>query len=106
MPDSLTISVRNVHGAQVVAVSGELDLATAGALSNQLAETSGSPVVVDLADLSFMDSSGISCLVVAKTRMDDEGRTLILTRPQPRVEEALDIVGLADWLRPWSPEWS
>ena len=106
MPDALKISIRKANGVQVIALGGELDLATAGALSSQLAETQASLVVVDLADLSFLDSSGISCLVLAKTQMDDEGRTLIFTRPQPRVERALEIVGLADWLTPWSSEWA
>ena len=106
MSDALTITVRSTRGVQVIAIGGELDLATAEALSTRLAGTSGSPVVVDLVDLSFMDSSGISCLVMAKTQMVSDGRTLILTRPQPRVERALEIVGLADWLTPWSPEWS
>lgn len=106
MSDALTITVRSTRGVQVIAIQGELDLATADALSTQLAETSGSLVVVDLVDLSFMDSSGISCLVMAKTQMGSDGRTLILTRPQPRVERTLEIVGLVDWLTPWSPEWS
>lgn len=106
MSDALTITARSTRGVQVIAIQGELDLATAKALSTQLAETSGLLVVVDLVDLSFMDSSGISCLVMAKTQMGRDGRTLILTRPQPRVERTLEIVGLADWLTPWSPEWS
>ncbi len=106
MPDLLTIKLRNANGVPVIVVSGELDLASAGTLAAELENSTGPLVVVDLAELSFMDSSGISCLVVAKANMDEVGRTLVLTRPQPRVERAMEVVGLADWLSPWSSDWA
>jgi hypothetical protein len=48
------IKVGEVH---IVALRGELDREAAVGLSTWLVEIAGSPVVVDLSELSFMDSS-------------------------------------------------
>jgi anti-anti-sigma factor len=89
----------------VVVVSGELDLASRVGLPDLLAELNG-PVVIDLAQLSFIDSSGISALVQARKRIEQAGASLRLTRPQKRVIQTLEIIGLADWVVPWVPAWA
>lgn len=89
----------------LVALRGELDMATAEGLADWLTCIVGSTVVVDLTELTFMDSSGISALVMARNRMADEGNGLILTRPQPIVRRALEVTGLTSWLVDWDPRW-
>ena len=85
---------------------GELDVATADGLADSLIALAGSTVVIDLADLSFMDSSGIAALVKARNQIADESHGLVLTRPADNVRKVLEIVGLLDWVEEWSPEWS
>jgi anti-sigma B factor antagonist len=97
--------LRDVGGVHLVTLKGELDMATAEGLAAWLVTVSGSAVVVDLSNLTFMDSSGISALVMARNRMIQDGNDLILTRPQPMVQRALEVVGLAGWLAPWDPGW-
>jgi anti-sigma B factor antagonist len=97
------IDVGDVH---VVSLKGELDVATAEGLADWLVEISGSSVVVDLSHLTFMDSSGISAMVVARNRLNAAGDELVLTRPRPIVRRALEVVGLADWVTEWDPTWS
>jgi len=104
--ESFKVIVNDVSGIPVVALVGELDLASADGLVASLIGVPGSPVVVDLAQLSFLDSSGISALVLAKNQMDEVGRTLLLTRPTARVLQTLEIVGLAGWVSTWSSDWS
>jgi anti-sigma B factor antagonist len=90
----------------IVTLRGELDMASAPDLADALVEIAGSTVVVDLADLAFMDSTGISALVVARNRIVDEGQgQLVVTRPGGIVRKALDIVGLSAWIVEWSSEW-
>jgi anti-sigma B factor antagonist len=89
----------------MVTLSGELDMATAVGLSDWLIEISGSEVIVDLADLTFMDSSGITELVLARNRLIENGDELILTRPAPIVRRALEVVGLAGWITDWDAAW-
>lgn len=98
--------VRDVDGFVVVELRGELDVATVPVLSNTLAAISGSTVVVDLSELTFMDSSGISALIHARKQSARDGYGLVLTRPSANVERVLAIVGLADWLEEWNPDWS
>ena len=98
--------VTDVGGVHVVSLKGELDVATAEGLADWLVDISGSSVVVDLSCLTFIDSSGISAMVVAHNRMKGAGDELVLTRPHPIVRRALEIVGLADWVVDWDPEWS
>ncbi len=96
---------RDVGDVHVVTLRGELDMATAEGLSDWLVESAGSPVVVDLSELSFMDSSGIAALVIARNRMTANGDELILARPQAGVLKVLELVGLANWVTDWDPRW-
>jgi anti-sigma B factor antagonist len=101
----LTVDARQIGSVQVVTLAGELDLASGQGLPEVLADLPGLTLVVDLARLTFMDSSGISALVQARRRLGDRGTSLVLTRPRDRVSRTLEIVGLGDWISPWSPEW-
>lgn len=98
--------VANVGGIHVVLLKGDLDMATAVGLAEWLIEISGSTVVVDLSGLTFMDSSGITAMVMARNEMQDKGDNLVLTRPNPIVRRTLEVVGLSDWIARWDPAWS
>lgn len=81
-----------------IAVSGEIDLATAGELETRLDEAqarSPDTVVVDLRDVVFMDASGIRPLVRARERAGEDGSRLILI-PSRFVAWILRIVDLED----------
>jgi anti-sigma B factor antagonist len=104
--ETFRVAVVDVGNVHIVRLSGELDIATVDGLTDRLIEIAGSTVVVDLAELSFMDSTGLSALVVAKNRMESDGDVLMLTRPRPNVRRVLEITGLADWVGEWSSEWS
>jgi anti-anti-sigma factor len=98
--------VMDVDGVHLVTLAGELDIATAEGLADWLIAVSGSAVVVDLSGLTFMDSSGIAALVIARNHIEKSGNELILTRPTPIVERALVATGLAGWLTPWDARWA
>ena len=89
---------REQYGAIVqVLVVGEVDLATAPQLHQLLGrEPRDGPgiIVVDLSEVTFMDSSGLHALVVAH---EDHGERLgiILSPPAARL---IDLVGLRDTL--------
>ena len=106
MLPEFSLTSRNLPGLHIVALHGELDLASADGLAEALVEIAGSTLVVDLADLSYMDSSGIGALVVARTRIRAKGLgELVVTRPTAIVQKVLEIVGLAGWIADWSPDW-
>lgn len=80
-----------------VRVHGDVDVHTAARLSEQLGELVASQsrrIVVDLRDVPFCDSTGLSVLVRSSTKMRDSGRALVLKTPSPQVRRILDITGL------------
>jgi anti-sigma B factor antagonist len=100
--------VRRDDRAVVVAVAGEIDLATAPQLATAfdgIETSSGSTVHVDLAEVSFLDSSGISVLVDLRSRLEAAGASLALHRASPTVQRVLEISGLGALfdLRPDAP---
>lgn len=89
---------RSAAGA-VVRVQGEVDLATAPELDEVLAaiDASDGPVVVDLSEVSFLDSSGLSVLVRSHQHLRSsggEGLRLVVTRPA--TQRVLDATGLSE----------
>jgi anti-anti-sigma factor len=75
---------------------GELDMAYTESLATALTPLLEQPgdVVVDLAHLSFIDSSGLLALLRTADRISD-GR-LVLRNPSEAVRRVLDLVELAD----------
>lgn len=89
------------HDRLVVVVSGECDLSVRERLTSVLLDAVGrSPlVVVDLAAVSFLDSSGIHALVTAYHAANDDGRKLYVVNPVGVVANVLDVTGVAELLR-------
>ena len=84
---------------KVVALRGELDFDEAPALQRLLAELRADgerEIVVDLCELMFIDSSGISALVAAARATSADRGTLVVTSPTPHVQRVFDIVRLAE----------
>lgn len=84
------------HGAAVVAVEGEIDMATAGALRSVLDRAVAQrtrDVIVDLAAVGFMDSSGLRVLLHAQEQLAADNRRLVARqarRPVRRLFEVAD----------------
>jgi anti-anti-sigma factor len=78
-------------GAMRVEVIGRLDVATAPRLARALgALPSGGEVVVDLAGVALMDTSGAAVLLRAR-----HGRNLVVVHPDPNVRRVLDASGVS-----------
>jgi anti-anti-sigma factor len=89
---------RSVRGdVVVITVRGELDMATVDRLA-VLAEDvpQGSRVVVDMAELEFIDSAGIHLLLALDLRSRQEGWDLTLARPQTTVMRMLTLLKITD----------
>jgi anti-sigma B factor antagonist len=70
---------RNSH--EILEVRGELDLTNADMLDEALAQTSTRAVIVDLAGLGFVDSTGMRAIDQAHRRLAAAGRTLLIVAP-------------------------
>ncbi|MDP9403295.1 MAG: STAS domain-containing protein [Actinomycetota bacterium] len=85
-------------GAVVVGIIGELDHSTAAVLGRRLhdlLEDQGNlAVVLDLADMTFVDSSGLSVFVTAFRHLRERGGHLVLRRPSASTTKVFEITGL------------
>ncbi|HTP18440.1 MAG TPA: STAS domain-containing protein [Solirubrobacteraceae bacterium] len=97
----LSINRREEAGGVVLALSGELDVVSAPELEQHLNELLSRPdahVTLDLGELTFVDSAGVSMLIKAKQDAKSNGRTLVLAKPTEQVQRVFALVGLTDWL--------
>src|SRR5215218_5027877 len=78
-----------------ILLAGELDMSSAPALDRVLgpAVERGGTVLVDLSELTFMDSTGINAFLKAARSLNGRG-CLILHGEQERVRRVLDLVRL------------
>ena len=67
--------------ATTIALGGELDMATAPILEEHLVRAEADGVVailIDLRELTFMDTTGLHAFLAARSRAEGKGRTLLL----------------------------
>jgi anti-sigma B factor antagonist len=95
---STDLSTRNCDGHAVVALGGELDLVDAAAVAAALASVAAREprIIVDLAGLEFMDSSGVAALARGRRQAWQAGGDLVLAAPQREVMLVLAITRLID----------
>jgi anti-sigma B factor antagonist len=85
----------------VITLSGYLDAATAPCLSQEFTELSRLGITridVDLANLDFMDSSGLSVLVAEHKRTRNDGGGLVIMSPDRSVIRLFQLNGLMSYL--------
>ena len=95
---SVDLSTRDCDGHVVVALGGELDLVDAADVAAALmtAADREPEVIVDLAALQFIDSSGVAALARGRTHARQAGGDLLLAAPRQPVLRVLAITGLVD----------
>jgi anti-anti-sigma factor len=94
---AFAVEVRTADGRVEVRLHGELDLAVADCLAELLASVHDveAPVTVDLADVSFLDTSGIEPLVeLARDRHDQLLPPVRIGACSPQARRVLDLTGL------------
>jgi anti-anti-sigma factor len=86
---------------RVLAVVGELDLATAGDLRRELdtlIADAGPHVYLDLAGVTFFDSSSVAVLIEANQCAGSRGVLLTIDRPSTPCRLVFELLGLAEVL--------
>jgi anti-anti-sigma factor len=91
------IKTRLESNVTIIAVSGELDLASTDQLDKAIRDAEQSAtgwIVIDLDDLSFMDSMGLNVLLQARGRAKDDGNRLRFVRS--RHKQVTRLLSLTD----------
>jgi anti-anti-sigma factor len=103
--DTFLVEDARIEGVGVVRFIGELDLAYADrakqAALRALAALNGdgSPLVFDLSDLSYCDSSGIRAFVAVHGAASRSGHEVVLRNPQPMVRRVFELCAVDSWFR-------
>ena len=95
---SVDLSTRECDGHVVVALGGELDLVDAAGVAAALMTVAAREpeIIVDLAALEFIDSSGVAALARGRTHARHAGGDLLLAAPRQPVLRVLAVNRLAD----------
>lgn len=92
----LTVSTTMRAGEAHVLAAGELDLATAHALTEavEAVRERATSVVIDLAGVRFMDSTGLRVLLTLSAVLGD-GLAIL---PSPEADRVIDVCGVREHL--------
>ena len=97
----LDVSSEDRNGLVHVALAGELDLSTVAKVQEELRRVEANApatLVVDLSKLTFLDSTGLRCIVTADERARAEGRRIVIVRGPDAVQRVFTITKLDDRL--------
>jgi len=89
----------------VISLGGELDLMYAQRVEDQLRESEkaeGQMLVLDLRELGFIDSTGISVMLRAYLRAQETGRRLVLLPGPPFVQKVFAVSGMDRFFEFWT----
>jgi anti-anti-sigma factor len=95
-----SVATRTSVAGPVVTAEGELDVATAPRLRAAIGALTLGPgrlLVVDLAGVTFCDSSGISTLIAAGNVAEAAGAALALAAVPARLSRTFGLIGLGDF---------
>lgn len=97
---ALVVTRATGGGATVLRLRGALDVSSTSILRAALdgAGRSSRMVVLDMAGVSFVDSSGIGAIVGARQSLENDFCDLVIANPSATVRRVLDLVGLQDLL--------
>jgi anti-sigma B factor antagonist len=97
--DEPVTSLDRAADVVTVALHGEIDVLNVDQVRKSLVEAlAGSPskIIVNLAELSFIDSTGLGALVFGFQRARDQGIAFELARPSSGVRQILVLSGLLE----------
>ena len=96
MDEALTIEVRQGHGYTIVTAAGEIDISTVARLRECVFDlaASGRPLVADLDQVSFIDSTGLAALVGTAKRAAACSGSLTAVCDRPKIRQLFRLTGL------------
>ena len=95
-----TITTERSDGATTVRLVGEIDLSLReqAAAALDAVQVAARPVVLDLAGVTFIDSSGVSFLLQCRKVCARDGLAFQVRDVPPRARRTLEVLGLVEVL--------
>lgn len=90
------ISLMKDERCTLVRVQGDIDVVSRARFEEALFEVvdAGEPMVVDMRQVTFCDSTGLNAIVAANRRAGEHGGTVSLVALPPRVQRVFRITGI------------
>lgn len=87
--------------AQLAKYVGEITMEVTSGFKQEVERSldDATALVLDLSEVSFMDSSGIGFLVACNTRLQSAGKILVLYQPSTQVRKTLGLVQLMSYFQ-------
>lgn len=98
----LQINVRPLPGADVIEVTGEVDIYTASELDQVLATeiaAGRTTLIVDCSRVEFLDSTGLGVIIKAFVGCREAGGRLAVVAPTDRISRVFEITGVDQSIR-------
>jgi anti-sigma B factor antagonist len=99
--DKLAVHTDHDGDAVIVRLAGEFDLAAADPAREALSRATSVPrqrLIVDLSELTFIDSSGVHVLLDTYRRCRDAEATLTIRPGPPNVQRIFEVTNLVEYL--------
>lgn len=98
--EDFSVEVVTEGGATVAHIRGEVDMATCERLRDAIEPYLGprQTVILDLAEVGFMDSSMLNLLAHARSKLSEDGGSLILRNPSEAARRLLTLAEMSDLL--------
>jgi anti-anti-sigma factor len=99
-PDLLRVTVEALEDARLIRAAGEVDVCTVAKLRRELdaARDEGSTALLDLSDVTFMDSTGLHLLLQASRESAETDWAFFILRPSDVVQRLIQVSRTADLL--------
>ena len=93
----MKLTASQLDGTDLVKVSGEIDITTVGELDDFFSDLDAPILVIDLTEVTFMDTSGVHFLLRTSHRADGSERDVrLVITPHSSVHVLLKLTGLTD----------
>jgi anti-sigma B factor antagonist len=102
VPEQLRIDLRHESDRVVVSLEGELDMANAPLLQGAMESdplVATKTVVLDLQQLTFLDSTGLRVILAARELCWRRGQEFAVTPGSQQVQRLLSVTGVGEHLR-------
>lgn len=95
-PGNFDVATQRTSGVLIVSPAGEIDLATVDLVRDAVdrEHAGGEDLVLDLRDVSFMDTSGLRYVLELNERAPREGFALRIVRGPRAVQRVFEVSGL------------
>ncbi len=96
----MQVTSQEINNTLVISLVGELDEHSANyvrdTMDNIMSESNASQVIVDLAGLEFMDSTGIGVMIGRYKKMKSRGIPIFVTNPSKQIDRIFMMTALYD----------